>query len=100
MPEQPIDDYWTNYTACLDRIADDADTVDKLIAILNAHHPRSVGEAFHPGGADRDLWNVLRWERTDWEPVWSNATYWYSMRDRHGNTFTYTEGDIERGSQA
>ncbi len=93
-------DYWPDYHRCLDRVADEADTVDKLITILNEHHPRSAGEAFHPGGSDRDLWHVLRWERDDWTPVWSKASYWYSMRDRLGHTFTYTEGDIDRGSKA
>lgn len=92
-------DYWTVYDAALDAIAAEADTVEALIAVLNRFYPPQVGAAFHPGGADRTLRDVLRWERTDWTTVWSKASYWYAMRDSEGNTFTYTEGDIERGSQ-
>lgn len=91
-------DYWTLYHAALDAIAADADTVDTLIAVLNHFYRPQAGAAFHPGGADRDLWNVLRWERSDWTTAWSKATYWYALRDSQGNTFTYTEGDIDPGS--
>ncbi len=92
-------DYWTLYHAALDAIAAEADSVEALIAVLNHFYRPESGVAFHPGGADRDLWNVLRWERSDWTTAWSKASYWYAMRDSQGNTFTFTEGDIDRGSQ-
>lgn len=89
--------YWDHYHAVLAAIAAQADTVETLIELLNGHYRPQSGVAFHPGGADRDLWHVLRWERNDWTTVWSKANYWYAMRDSQGNTFTYTEGDLERG---
>lgn len=92
-------DYWTLYHAALDAIAAEADSVEALIAVLNHFYRPESGAAFHPGGADRDLWNVLRWERSDWTTAWSKASYWYAMRDSQGNTFTFTEGDIDRGVQ-
>lgn len=93
------DSYWLTYHRCLNRVAADADSVDALITILNDTYPAVSGEAFHPGGADRDLWEVLASERSDWTATWSKASYWYAMCDSHGNTFTYTEGDIDRGSK-
>lgn len=92
-------DYWTLYHAAMDAVAAEADSVDALIAVLNHFYRPESGEAFHPGGGDRDLWEVLRWERSDWTTVWSKASYWYAMRDSQGNTFTFTEGDIDRGMQ-
>lgn len=92
-------DHWSLYHEALDAIAAEADTVETLIALLNHYYRPQGADAFHPGGADRNLWAVLRWERTDWTTAWSKASYWYAMRDSRGNTFTYTEGDIDRGSR-
>ncbi|MFA5605904.1 hypothetical protein [Mycolicibacterium goodii] len=92
-------DYWTLYHEALDSIATEADTVETLITVLTHYYRPQSGAAFHPAGADRTLWDVLRWERTDWTTAWTKANYWYAMRDSRGTTFTYTEGDIDRGSR-
>lgn len=88
--------YWANYERCLNRVAAEARTVDALIAILNEHYQPSCGEAFFPGGADRDLRSTLL--ECGWRLRWSRAPYWYAIcepESDHG--ITVTEGDIDRG---
>lgn len=93
------DSYWANYEKCLDRIKEDGRTVDDVIRILKEHYEPSAGEAFFPDGADRTLLGTLTWDRSDWTIVWSEAHYFYAIRDSEGNGFTYTEGDVSRGTK-
>jgi hypothetical protein len=91
-----VDDYWINYDLCLDRILGGV-TAEELIRTCNEHFDKSVGDAFFPGGGDRDMLGTLL--DTGWSPVWVQAAYYFAARDRDGATITYVEGDIYRGTQ-
>lgn len=92
------DPYWTNYEACLDKIVTGRGaTVAGVIEICNEHFEPSSGEAFFPGGADRDLLGTLM-DRGGWSTVWVEAHYYFAIRDANGDVLSYIEGDIERGN--
>lgn len=91
-----LDDYWNNYDRCLDRILAGV-TVEELIRTCNEHFDKSVADAFFPGGGDRDMAGTLM--EAGWSMVWCRADYYFAARDREGNTITYVEGDIYRGTQ-
>ena len=93
---QALDDYWDNYDACLDNLRTVL-TVDELIRVCGEHYAKSVGDAFFPGGGDRDLLGTLM--ESNWSLVWCRADYYFAARDPEGNTITYVEGDIYRGTQ-
>lgn len=91
------DTYWANYEDCLDVIVTRrGGTVEGVINVCNEHYPPSSGDAFFPGGADRDLLGTLE-ERGGWRIVWSEASYFWVAQDRNGDRLTYIEGDIQRG---
>lgn len=87
------DDYWRTYDECLDKIRDEGATVADVIRICGDYYGRSSGEAFFPGGADRDLLGVLT-ERGDWRVTWLAAYYHYKVADREGTVLEYVEGDL------
>jgi hypothetical protein len=90
------DDYWRNYETCLDRILGGV-TVDELIRTCNEHFAPSVGDAFFPGGGDRNLLGTLC--DAGWSPVWVQADYYFAAKDTAGSGITYVEGDIYWGVQ-
>lgn len=91
-----LDDYWDRYDECLNKIRDDGNTVGDVIRILNECYAPSSGEAFFPGGADRDLLGVLIGERDDWSLAWAEADYYYIVSDSNGDRLEYCEGDVSR----
>jgi hypothetical protein len=91
-----LDDYWTNYEACLDQVARGV-TADGLIRTCNEHFDKSVADAFFPGGGDRDMLGTLM--ESGWSTVWVRADYYFAARDREGTVITYVEGDIYWGNQ-
>lgn len=90
------DDYWTNYDACLDRVLAGL-TADELIRTCNEHYAKSVGNAFFPGGGNRDMLGTLM--ESGWSTVWVRAEYYFAAKDRNGDAVTYVEGDLYRGNQ-
>lgn len=90
------DNYWDNYEACLDRVLLGL-SVEELIRTCNEYFDKSVADAFFPGGGDRDMAGTLM--ESGWSMVWCKADYYFAARDREGNTITYVEGDIYRGTQ-
>jgi hypothetical protein len=92
-----LDAYWENYENCCNELAC-AITVDDVIRICNHHFDPSAGEAFFPGGGDRDMLGTLTMDNPHgWHTVWVRADYYFAIRDHNGDSFTYTEGDISRG---
>jgi hypothetical protein len=95
-----LDDFWANVDTALERCAH-ADTVDEVMTILNEHFEPSSGDAFFAGsGGDRQLLDVLYWDRPSgpWRLVRYDASYYWCLADRGGAMITYIEGDVERGN--
>ena len=96
----PLDDFWANVDAALNRCAD-ANTVEDVITILNEHFDPSDGVAFFGGsGGDTQLLDALYWDRTTtgWRIVRYDVPYYWCLQDAHGDLLTYVEGDIYRGN--
>jgi hypothetical protein len=85
--------YWANYESCLDKIRDEGSTVADVIRICREHFGRSVGDAFFPGGADRDLLGTLD-KHGGWRITWMKANDHYQVADRNGARLEYVEGDL------
>lgn len=91
-----MDAYWQQYDETLDRVAT-CRTVQAVFDVLNETYPASSGDAFHPGGGDRDLLSVLE---AGWRVVWMVAPYHYSLDQPDGqDRLTYIEGDVLRGDE-
>ena len=86
-----MDDYWNNYDACLDEIQHEGSTVDGVIRICNKYFGKSVGDAFFPGGGDRDMLGTL--SEAGWDIYWAAADYHFKAR-KNGRSLEYVEGDI------
>ena len=95
-----LDNFWANVDAALDLCAD-ANTVEDVITILNDHFQPSSGAAFFGGsGGDRQLLDVLHWDREphSWKLVRYDAPYYWCIADKDGAQLTYVEGDLYRGN--
>ena len=99
-----VDTFWTRVGTCLDEL-ETATTADAVIDGLNRHFAAERTEsgdgaaaAFFPGsGGDRQLIESLR--TAGWAAVWSEASYFYAVRNGAGEILTYVEGDVYRGDR-
>lgn len=92
-----MDTFWTEVGTCLDEL-ETASTADAVIDGLNAHFSPSCGDAFIGGsGGDRQLLDSLR--VAGWKIIWSEAPYYYLVRNASGELLTYIEGDVYRGDR-
>lgn len=94
--------FWATADTCLDEL-ENAKTADAVIDTLNKHFPPGESmdanaSAFFPAsGGDRQLMDSLF--VAGWTLAWSQAPYFYVVRNGNGELLTYIEGDVYRGDR-
>lgn len=91
-----LDEFW----AAIDtqrELLRKATTNDAVLRICPAIPGVASGDGFFGGsGGGGSIWGEL--SEAGWEPVWSDADYYWCMRAPNGDMLTYVEGDLYRGN--